>query len=87
MDTINLRNEIPHKIEKLGRDLLLLIEQYEYSVILEKDKVLEILTTLYGFADYIKYNPTNKSDCLGLMLRSREISEVVNKEFTSGQRD
>lgn len=84
MDIQFLRNEISEKIEdKVGRPLLDLIEEYNYSVIIDKSKVLELLTCIYGFSEYIRKKPQTKHECIQMMVKTREKVEVLYKVFSS----
>jgi len=86
MDTMDLRNIIADRIEnEVARPLLDIIEEYTYSILISKDKVLEVLTMIYGLSAYITKNPVHQSDYIRLMLDTRKKCEVLYRVFSSNQ--
>jgi hypothetical protein len=86
MDTMDLRNIIADRIEnEVARPLLDIIEEYTYSILISKDKVLEVLTMIYGLSAYITKQPNTQADYIRLMLETRKKCEVLYRVFSSGQ--
>ena len=84
----NIRKEISHKIDReVAIPLLLIIEKYEYTNVFEREKMIELLTSIFGMSDFILHNPIDKMECLPIMLKSREKAETLFRVFTRGIRE